>query len=88
MPTIALFGALAALADVPVIQYEFLAAIIGRTKFDAATREWLLRTLPMPTWYDQDPSLHRPRKSLRYRVRESFHDRFRLMPKWLHRDPR
>lgn len=83
MPTVALFAALAVLAepaDVPVIEYEFLAAIIGRTKFDAATQKWLLRALPMPTWYDQDPSLHRPVKSR--------HGRFRLTLRWLHRNPK
>ena len=89
MPTIALFAALAALADpadVFVIEYEFLAAIIGRSKFDATTREWLLRTLPVPSWYDQDPALHRSRRSRR-RAPKSFLEGFRRTPKWLHRKP-
>jgi hypothetical protein len=89
LPSIALFAAVVELADpadIRVAAYEFLANIIGCAKFDASTKEWLLRALPVPAWNDEDLDHRRSRKGLR-RSRSQLKDRFRLTPNWRQRGP-
>ena len=83
VPSIALFAAAVELtdpADVPIAVYEFLGNVIGRAKFDAATRGWLLRALPVPAWDDENPGRRR-------RARTPLRERLLLAPVWRHRDP-
>jgi hypothetical protein len=91
MPSVALFAAavqLADPADIPVAVYEFLASIIGYSKLDEPTRQWLLHVLPTPGQQEKAPRRRRSWKNLRPRLRTPRGDRLRLAPSWRHRGSR
>jgi hypothetical protein len=89
MPSVALFAAVAELADpadLSVAVYEFLANTIDTAKFNESTREWLLRTLPVPAGDDQNLGHPRSRKRIR-RAGSRLAGLFRLTPDWRQNEP-
>lgn len=91
VPSLALFATVVELADpadISVAVYEFLVTIIGSAKFDAPTRERLLRTLPVPARDEEDSGRRRFRKGLRRRARSQMGDRLSLKPNWRQSEPR